>query len=162
MTGVRRITTRKDGKIIETKHLILTFSTPTLPKSLKAGYLNCSIRPYIPNPLRCFQCQRFGHSKASCRGNITCARCSAVGHESENCSEPARCVNCQKDHPAYARSCDKFKIEKEIQAVRTKQNISYVEAKNIVLARTPTIGVPYATAASKNSQTPKKYQTIAT
>ncbi|GFS53294.1 RNA-directed DNA polymerase from mobile element jockey [Trichonephila clavipes] len=46
------------------------------------SYLRCSVRPYIPNPLRCFQCQRFGHSKPTCRGKPTCARCGAVGHDS--------------------------------------------------------------------------------
>ncbi|GFU18606.1 putative RNA-directed DNA polymerase from transposon BS [Trichonephila clavipes] len=59
---VRRITIKKDAEIIPTKHLILTFNNPKLPTTIKAGYLNCKIRPYIPNPLRCFQCQRFGHS----------------------------------------------------------------------------------------------------
>lgn len=49
--AVRRINIRKDGNDIRTKHLILTFDTPKLPQSIKAGNLNCSIRPYIPNPL---------------------------------------------------------------------------------------------------------------
>ncbi|GFV83881.1 uncharacterized protein TNCV_387891 [Trichonephila clavipes] len=56
---VRRITIKKNTAIIPTKHLILTFSSPTLPQTIKAGYLNCKIRPYIPNPLRCFKCQSF-------------------------------------------------------------------------------------------------------
>ncbi|GBO08604.1 hypothetical protein AVEN_40685-1 [Araneus ventricosus] len=32
--------------------------TPVLPKSIKAGCINCKLRPYIPNPFRCFKCQR--------------------------------------------------------------------------------------------------------
>ncbi|GFU71534.1 putative RNA-directed DNA polymerase from transposon BS [Trichonephila clavipes] len=71
---VRRITIKKAATIIPTKHLILTFNRPKLPPTLKAGYLNCKIRPYIPNPLRCFKCQRFGHSQISCRGQLTCSR----------------------------------------------------------------------------------------
>ncbi|GFV71163.1 uncharacterized protein TNCV_410461 [Trichonephila clavipes] len=51
---VRRITLRKDAAIISTKHIILTFNSPKLTTTIKAGYLNCKIRPYIPNPLRCF------------------------------------------------------------------------------------------------------------
>ncbi|GFX07142.1 hypothetical protein TNCV_4268941 [Trichonephila clavipes] len=39
--------------------MILTFNNPNLPATVKAGYLNCKIRPYVPNPLRCFKCQRF-------------------------------------------------------------------------------------------------------
>ncbi|XP_035224501.1 uncharacterized protein LOC118197121 [Stegodyphus dumicola] len=70
--GVRRIKVRRDGQLVNTKHLILSFSSPELPKAIKAGYLNCPIRPYVPNPLRCFKCQRFGHAKAACRGNLAC------------------------------------------------------------------------------------------
>ena len=59
----------------------LTLNSPTLPNRIKAAYLSCPVRPYIPNPLRCFQCQRYGHAKTSCRGSVTCARCAEVGHE---------------------------------------------------------------------------------
>ncbi|GFT58107.1 RNA-directed DNA polymerase from mobile element jockey [Trichonephila clavipes] len=55
---VRRITIKRDSNIIPTKHIILTFNKPKLPTAVKAGYLHCKIRPYIPNPLRCFKCQR--------------------------------------------------------------------------------------------------------
>ncbi|GFQ88624.1 uncharacterized protein TNCT_19671 [Trichonephila clavata] len=68
---VRRITIRRDGQIVNTKHLILTFACPDLPQTITAGYLRCSVYPYIPNPLRCFQCQGFGHSKTTCRGKAT-------------------------------------------------------------------------------------------
>ncbi|GFY10900.1 uncharacterized protein TNCV_1124221 [Trichonephila clavipes] len=37
---VRRITIKKDNTIIPTKHLILTFNSPKLPSTIKAGYLN--------------------------------------------------------------------------------------------------------------------------
>ncbi|GFT13878.1 uncharacterized protein TNCV_2615371 [Trichonephila clavipes] len=65
---VRRITIRRDGQVLNTKHLILTFSTPDLPQTVKMAYIRCPVRPYIPDPLRCFQCQRYGHSKNVCRG----------------------------------------------------------------------------------------------
>ncbi|GFW30218.1 uncharacterized protein TNCV_3067701 [Trichonephila clavipes] len=55
---------------------------PKPPSTIKAVYLNCKIRPYIPNPLRCFKCPRFGHSQTSCRGQLTCSRCASVGHAS--------------------------------------------------------------------------------
>ncbi|XP_035219506.1 neogenin-like, partial [Stegodyphus dumicola] len=89
--AAKRIKMLKEGQLIDTKHVILTFKSPDLPKNIKAGYLNCPVRPYIPNPMRCFQCQRFGHSKMSCRGTLTCARCSSVGHDSDNCTAAALC-----------------------------------------------------------------------
>ncbi|GFT30259.1 putative RNA-directed DNA polymerase from transposon BS [Trichonephila clavipes] len=53
---IRRITIRKYASVIPTKHLILTFNSPKLPYTIKAGYLNYKIYPYIPNPLLCFKC----------------------------------------------------------------------------------------------------------
>ncbi len=143
---VRRITIRRDGKEIKTKHLILTFSTPVQPTSIMAGYLHCPVRPYIPNPLRCFQCQRFGHSKLSCRGTVTCSRCSEVGHDSEKCTRTPKCVNCKDDHPSFSRSCPVWIREKEVQTVKNQKNISYSEARRLVLSRTPKPGVSYAAA----------------
>ncbi|GBM13554.1 hypothetical protein AVEN_68909-1, partial [Araneus ventricosus] len=80
VSHVRRISIRRDGQLLNTKHLILTFDSAKLPEHIKAGYMRLSVRAYIPNPLRCFKCQRFGHSKTP-RGTLTCARCAEVGHE---------------------------------------------------------------------------------
>ncbi|GFT76524.1 uncharacterized protein TNCV_1808951 [Trichonephila clavipes] len=115
---VRRITIKKTTRI-PTKHLILTFNSPILPTNIKAGYLNCRIRPYIPNPLRCFKCQRFGHSQTSCRGQLTCSRCASVGHASTDCNLEPKCVNCLQPHPSDSKICPKWKIEKQIQEIKT-------------------------------------------
>ncbi|GFV46230.1 uncharacterized protein TNCV_5037181 [Trichonephila clavipes] len=126
---VRRITIKKDSAVIPTKHVILTFSSPTLPQTIKAGYLNCKIRPYIPNPLRCFKCQRFGHSQTSCRGQLTCSRCASVGHASTDCLLELKCINCSQAHSADSKLCPKWRTEKEIQVIKTNKNISYPEAR---------------------------------
>lgn len=149
VVGVRRITIRRGTESFKTKHIILTFNNPKLPSHVTAAYLRCPIRPYIPNPLRCFHCQRFGHSKAACRGSMVCARCSIAGHESEGCSNTARCFNCNGDHPSFSKSCPKWQFEKEIQAVRAKQNLTYPEARKVVEARNPKSGVSYAAAIQK-------------
>ncbi|KAM7312906.1 hypothetical protein ISCGN_009810 [Ixodes scapularis] len=100
-----------------------------LPETVKAGYLNCRIRPYIPNPQRCFRCQRFGHGSRSCRGKETCAKCGNEGHVSDGCEAEAHCANCRGPHPAYYRSCPLWKQEKDILAIKVKENLSYADAK---------------------------------
>ncbi|GBM11499.1 hypothetical protein AVEN_101899-1 [Araneus ventricosus] len=60
---VQCINIRRDGELVPTKHFILTFNTPRLPEYIKAGNVRCSARPNIPNPLRCFKCQRFGPTR---------------------------------------------------------------------------------------------------
>ncbi|GBN63194.1 hypothetical protein AVEN_274948-1 [Araneus ventricosus] len=161
--AVRRITVKRDGQLLPTKNLILTFSLPTIPKSVRIAYLNCSVRPYIPKPLRCFKCQRFGHTLQACRGIQSCARCSLPGHESQTCSETPCCINCKSDHPAYSKTCPRWKIEKEIQTVKIKQNLSFKEARKIVMDRTPRAGVSYYAVAkglmvSSSTQTSSEAQ----
>ncbi|GBM53582.1 hypothetical protein AVEN_105474-1 [Araneus ventricosus] len=89
---VRRITIRRVGQVLNTKRLILTFDSNKLPEHIKAGYMRLFVTTYIPKPLRCFKCQRFGHSKTSCRGTLTSARCAEVGHESTDCTRTEKCV----------------------------------------------------------------------
>ena len=77
-----RIIRRWDGDEVKTPTIILTFGMRTPPKNVKAGYLR------IPNPMRCFKCQEFGHGGAICKKNVKCARCSVEGHEDKGCSAP--------------------------------------------------------------------------
>ncbi|GBN36242.1 hypothetical protein AVEN_233532-1 [Araneus ventricosus] len=117
---------------------------------IKAGYVRCAVRPYIPNPLRCLKCQRFGHSKTNCRGTLTCARCAVAGHESTGCTAVEKCVNCQGQHTSFSRSCPKWKVEKEIVATKFKNNISFPEARRIVKAQSAPAGGSYASVVEKS------------
>ncbi|GBL78456.1 hypothetical protein AVEN_199201-1 [Araneus ventricosus] len=58
--AVKRITIKRNGQIFPTKHLILTFNNPTLPKSVKIAYINCPVKPYIPPQGHIF-CRCDGH-----------------------------------------------------------------------------------------------------
>ncbi|GFX96350.1 CCHC-type domain-containing protein [Trichonephila clavipes] len=112
-------------------------STPDLPQTVKMAYIRCPVRPYIPNPLRCFQCQRYGHSKNVCRGQPTCPRCGESGHDSADCKKKEQCLNCKGEHPAYSRPVLLGLSRKEITSVKIKDKISYPEARRVVLSRTP-------------------------
>ncbi|XP_055940885.1 uncharacterized protein LOC129971290 [Argiope bruennichi] len=150
VTHVQRITIRRDGNVLETKHHILTFKSPKLPEFVYAGYIKLPVRPYIPNPLRCFNCQRYGHSKANCRGTLTCARCAAKDHDSQQCSAPEKCVNCGGSHASYSRLCERWQLEKKIITLKIKENISYPEARRKLSPQTPTPGLSYASALQKS------------
>ncbi|GFV88312.1 RNA-directed DNA polymerase from mobile element jockey [Trichonephila clavipes] len=147
---VRRITIKRDSNIIPTKHIILTFNKPKLPTTVKAGYLNCKIRPYIPNPLRCFKCQRFGHSQTSCRGQLTCSRCASVGHSSTDCTLEPKCFNCSQSHYSDSKLCPKWKIERQIQEIKTNNNISYQETRTLIA---PQLSQSYAQVAKSSTAT---------
>ncbi|GBO45411.1 hypothetical protein AVEN_155566-1 [Araneus ventricosus] len=152
---VRRITIRRDGQLLNTKHLILTFDSNKLPEHIKAGYMRLFVRTYIPNPLRCLKCQRFGHSKTSCRRTLTCARCAEVEHESTDCTRTEKCVNCKGEHTSFSRNCFAWKQEKEIITTKIKKKqISYQEARKLVKSQTPTPVNSYISVAKKSISAP--------
>ena len=62
--GVHRVTVRKNGEVIPTSTIFLTFNSPDLPKEIKMGYLRVKVELFVPNPLRCFNCYSFGHTSA--------------------------------------------------------------------------------------------------
>ncbi|GFT26539.1 uncharacterized protein TNCV_3603861 [Trichonephila clavipes] len=157
--SVKRL--RSGDLLIETTSALQTLSPfflrnhflidlPKLPNTIKAGYLHCKIRPYIPNPLRCFKCQRFGHSQTACRGQLTCSRCASVGHASSDCTLEQRCVNCSQPHSSDSKLCPKWKIEKQIQEIKTNNNISYQEARTLI---TPQLSQTYAQVAKSSTAT---------
>ncbi|GBN96043.1 hypothetical protein AVEN_241604-1 [Araneus ventricosus] len=141
-----------DGSKSADQHLILTFDSPVLPKSVKIAYINCPVKPYVPEPIRCFKCQKFGHTITACRGSKEiCARFSLPDHNSKDCSATTpKCYNCEGDHPAYFRTCPRYRQEKEIQTVKVTKNISFSEARKIVNDRTPTPGLSYASAINSS------------
>ena len=71
VTSVKRNKLCRNNERVPTNTLILNFSIPTLPDSVKAGYLRISVAPYIINPLRCFNCQKFGHGQNAYYGRLS-------------------------------------------------------------------------------------------
>ena len=107
----------------------LTIKGQNIPKKINIGYLKKETRPYIPNPQRCFQSQKFGHTKNSCKGKAVCAGCGEEGHNLDNCQNKPKCVNCQGDHVAISRDCPKWKIEKDIVTLKYTEKISFADAR---------------------------------
>lgn len=128
--AVRGIKIRRKDREIATKHLVLTFNSTTLPDNVHRGYLNLRVRPHVPNPRRCFHCQRYGHTQQSCRGKLTCALCASTEHGDHTCDvEDVQCVNCSSERPACSRKCPCVRQEKELLAIKVKENVSFQEAK---------------------------------
>jgi len=134
VTDARKIYFNRDGNKVPSATVILTFARSTLPKEIKAGYLIVKVDPYIPNPLRCFQCNRFGHPKDRCKRNATCGRCGSLEHtDDRQCQLTPRCVNCEGEHSSFSKDCPKWKEEKEIQRIKITQNISFQQARQQVM-----------------------------
>ena len=125
-----RITVFRDGNRKQTGTFILTFQSQTLPKYIRVGYYRVAVSQFIPNPVRCYKCQKFGHTKFNCRKNEVCNKCGQEDHtDSQECKNKAKCVNCQGNHASNDKSCPKWKEEKDIQRIKAERGISYTEAK---------------------------------
>ncbi len=138
-----------------TNTFILTFDLAELPKRIQlTRWMLVSVDAYIPSPLRCFNCQLFGHHKDRCRRDVVCARCGVAKHNNDSCTETEHCVNCDGKHSAFSRNCPKWKAEQEVVRIKHTQNISFPEARKLVQTpETPTPGLSYATAAQTQKQT---------
>lgn len=126
---LKRFNSKINGEIKKTNTFLLTFNTPDLPQDIRIGYLNCPIRRHIPNPMRCFKCQRYGHTESRCRQVLTCSKCGTQGHSFTDCDQQAKCLHCAGNHPAGAKVCPRWQEEKEILALKTNKGISFPEAR---------------------------------
>lgn len=160
---VKQITTKKGDKIEKTPLFILTFSTPNLPDKIIAGYISINVRPYIPNPLRCFKCQRFGHGNKGCRGVATCYKCGGTDHWDDVCTSAVKCINCKGNHPANSKECIKWHFEKEIQRLQVVHKLSFPEArKKAESILPPRQNDSYANVTKKRTRTIETQVDLAT
>ena len=154
VSDVKRISIKRNDEIINTNTYIFTFNKSQLPKEIKVGYNIIKINPYIPNPLRCYNCQKFGHHETKCVKSAVCKKCGESGsdHVELTCSNPIKCANCQSDHPADSRDCLVWKKEKEINNIKYTNNISFPEARKLVQSKNQYPTKSYAQATTPNPE----------
>ena len=130
VTDVRRINVHCDGVQKPTNTFVFTFNTPELPTVVKIGFIQAKVDVYVPNPLRCYKCQVYGHHENKCSRQAICINCGMPEHcASGQCQRPAKCVNCSGDHPANSKECPQWEKEKKILKIKCEQNISFPEAR---------------------------------
>ena len=130
VTDVLRINVHRDGVLKPTNTFVFTFNTPELPTVVKIGFIQAKVDVYVANPLRCYQCQVYGHHENKCSRQAICINCGMPEHcASGQCQRPAKCVNCSGDHPANSKECPQWEKEKKILKIKCEQNISFPEAR---------------------------------
>ena len=124
----------------------LTFGSPELPKEIT---VKVKVALFVPKPMRCFNCNKFGHTSQRCKVAPKCTGCGKDKHEGQ-CEGPRLCSNCNGPHVSSAKDCPVWQKE-EIQRVRVEKRISFPEARQLVEAKMPTVitgGKTYVAAAS--------------
>ncbi|XP_048256961.1 uncharacterized protein LOC125382710 [Haliotis rufescens] len=136
VTSVKRFTRKDNDRIVPTTTYLLTFACPKVPTSIKAGYFNIGVDVYIPNPLRCFKCQKFGHGAKSCDKSPVCSRCSK-SHDSADCTDVIHCANCSGEHLSSSKSCPFYLKQSQLLKIKYTNNVSFSDAMKLLAQQTP-------------------------
>lgn len=146
VTEVKKILKKVGIELKETGLIILTFATINLPEFLHVGYEIMNLREYIPLPMKCKNCQRYGHTAKFCKNDKICCDCGALTHTTESnptCQNNVLCINCKEEnredtkHSANNRKCPVFLKFKEIQAIKTLQKVGQKKANQLYNERHP-------------------------
>ncbi|XP_059813909.1 uncharacterized protein LOC132385715 [Hypanus sabinus] len=127
--NVRRLKTTKEGMKKESETVLIESEEARVPSKVFLGFMSYPVRVYVPNPLRCYNCQRFGHIAKNCKRQRRCARCGDV-HEYGKCGTGVqpKCCNCGGAHNVAYSGCEVMRREIKIQEIRVKRKITYAEA----------------------------------
>ena len=154
VSEVHRVHIRKDGKRVPTNTLFLTFLLPKLPEYLIVEFERVKVTLFVPTPLRCFKCQKFGHPAKACKNAKTvCHKCGETEHDGV-CQTGLKCVNCTENHPASSKDCPVFKKEQAIQQIRAERGVSFPEARRLFEQNNPSAqtGRSYSAVVKKGTK----------
>ena len=134
---IERMKTRRNGTLVDTNRYILTFNRPEIARVINiTDWHHELVDLYIPQPMRCMNCQGLGHTKKKCRKDLpTCARCSEEGHLSANCFKDYKCVNCSGGHNSMDKKCPFYLFKCEVLATQVRRKLTPGEAVDEVKGR---------------------------
>ena len=153
---VERCRRTKGGLKVPTPTLFLTFNKPKLPEYITIVYQRVKVDLYVPKPLQCYKCYKFGHPSSKCKGKQVCGRCGYEDHVG-SCPHPPLCPNCKGEHAPTSKTCPKYKEEHLIKSFMADRKIPFREAKKLVARQTegsvPQKGKSFASAAASGIST---------
>lgn len=111
----------------------VTFRTNELPERVKLFSCVTKVLPFFRKVDFCSHCLRYGHKTNNCKGSRRCRKCGNR-HESEDeyeqCDNPIKCANCKAStHTATSKDCPEKKMQENINAIRSRKNLTYAEAR---------------------------------
>ena len=113
----------------------IKFEGQDLPKDIRIEGQKREIRPYVPKPLQCKLCCKYGHSDKLCRNTEICAVCGSSDHQTRwNCGNP-KCTNCGQNHHARSKECIFYIYNTELKLLVSRSGMSIQEAKLELKAR---------------------------
>ena len=104
------------------------------------------MKPFVPQVIRCYNCQGYKHTVKNCKNDSRCQRCGETyegGHDYKKCKaeecvcthcyiackHPPKCVNCDGDHPSGSKECPEQILRKEINRLVFEEAMTWPEAE---------------------------------
>lgn len=125
---VHRIDSVKQGKKTPTRAVIIATECE-LPSTVTLGLMAFKVHTYVPKPLRCAKCQKFGHKAVHCKsGSVKCVKCGG-DHAYTQCStEVRKCVNCGLEHSSAYKGCAKYRMINKTLILAANTHVEYSAA----------------------------------
>ncbi len=98
LKGARRLQVTREGVRKDSEYVVLDSEEEVLPKKVTLCFLSYSVREYIPKPMRCYNCQKFGYTAMTCKSRRRCARCGEDNEYAQYHYEQPKCCNCGGNH----------------------------------------------------------------
>lgn len=130
--SAKRILRRDQGNLVPTKTIILTFKEE-IPSEVTVAWQLFKTATYVPKPLRCSKCNRFGHHVTRCKSAKTICSFCAGEHAYADCKAKgnlasAKCANCGQNHSAAYHKCPHYQNTQSALQIRADEKISYRDA----------------------------------
>ena len=108
----------------------IKFQGQNLPSKIKILGQNRELRPFVPKPLQCTNCYKYGHTSRKCRSQHVCGFCGSSNHPTKwHCCETPRCVNCGMNHHAKSKECPFYTYNTELKLLVSRTGMGIREAK---------------------------------
>ena len=120
----------KVKKIPRANMIILTFEDSSVPDHVYYENERVKVKPFLPKPLQCYNCYKFGHPSSVCRNIKICRNCSSPEHGP--CSEIMQCANCKLNHDPTDKKCEEYKFEETALLKAHVQHITVPYAKRLL------------------------------
>lgn len=112
----------------------VTFRAKNLPEKIRIFGITAKVLPFVRRAEMCKNCHRYGHKMENCKSKSRCEKCSQIHDESATqCSNNVKCLHCRSsNHRTTDPGCPAREREAGIKRMMAKQNLTYVEARELV------------------------------
>ena len=107
----------------------IKFIGQDLPQKIKILGQNREVRPYVPKPLQCKLCCKFGHTHKVCQNKEICIVCGSEEHTTNWKCPDMNCSNCGQLHHARSKECPFYMYNTELKLLMTRTGMAVREAK---------------------------------